>query len=464
MLAGAAATGLSTALVLGQTTDTSGPPDVALAATVIGVGGRDDPTSTRLQNKLAGDFAIGVDRSNYVPIQYPANLLFQSSIDVGVPRLATAVGAADGRTRVVSYSEGTLVAEQVKRDLANSSSTATNPPPSRDDLDFVFIASPYLPNGGIFARFPGLAVPGLLPPFGPAQPTVYDSTYVTNEYDGFADFPAYFNPVSLANAVLGMVYAHPDQYYDGIKLGDLTEGQGKFTTTKPNGAGGSDTYVLVYNPHLPLLAPLRQIASLFMVTPLTEPVLSAVEPLLRVAVDMGYTDRVNANPMTPTPFSLITPPAKILAAAAAVPGAVRQGAVDAVSNAPTHTGAPTPSISTAAVAEPGLHESTGPQETSSKASTEPVGQQTSSIAGPVENVTREIRARITHPTLIAGGNISRPTTTAAPSVGGTATEAAATPESTTPATAGGDSATTGVSPAGSTTADSATGTTESPAA
>ncbi len=31
-------------------------------------------------------------------------------------------------------------------------------------------------------------------------------------------------------------------------------------------------------------------------TPFTEPVLSAVEPLLRVLVDMGYTDRLNLDP------------------------------------------------------------------------------------------------------------------------------------------------------------------------
>ena len=392
IVTGAAAAGLVGVLALGHVADGPAGRDVALAATVIGVGGRDDPSSTRLQNKLGGDYTLGFDHTNYQPVQYPANLAFQSSVDVGVPRLAQAVRDTDGRTRIVSYSEGTLVAEQVRRNLANPR-PGDPTPPSPDDLDFVFIASPYLPNGGIFARFPGFAIPGLLPAFSAAQPTAYDSTYVTHEYDGFADFPAYFNPVSVANALLGMAYAHPDQYYDGIALENLVEGQTKFTTVVPKGARGEDTYILVYNPHLPLLAPIRQIASLLMLTPVTEPVLSAVEPLVRLVVDMGYTDRTNANPATPTTFSFITPPAKFAEAASAVPGALRQGVADALPTAKTTSDGLAPNT-------------TGPGESS-------LGELKQSPRLP-SKLTKDSgeRPRITHPTLIADGNITRPGTEA----------------------------------------------------
>jgi diacyltrehalose acyltransferase len=327
LIATTAAVGLSAALVLTHVADPAEHFDVTLASTVIGVGGRDDPTSQRLQNKLSGNYALGFENGDfsYVPIQYPANLLFQTSIDDGIPKLAAAVANTAGRVRVVSYSEGALVAEPVKRDLAAAAAAPEgDPPPSPADLDFVFIASPYLPNGGIFARFPGFRIPGLLPEFSAAEPTVYDSTYVTNEYDGFADFPAYFNPVSVANALLGMVYAHPDPYYDAIDLDD-PDTVTYVTTVQNNGAGGTDTYILVYNPHLPLLAPVRQIASLVALTPLTEPVLGAIEPLLRLVVDAGYTDRQNLDPATPTPFSFITPPAKIVEAVTGVPDAVTAG-------------------------------------------------------------------------------------------------------------------------------------------
>lgn len=422
MLAGASAAGLaaglSGALVLGQTTDTTARYDVSLAATVIGVGGRDDPTSTRLRDKLGGDYALGYENGVFTPasIQYPASLAFQSSIDDGVPKLAQAVVDAKGRIRIVAYSEGTLVAEQVKRNLANS--TSTDPaPPSPDNLDFVFLASPYLPNGGIFARFPGLRIPGLLPEFSAAQPTKYGSTYVTNEYDGFADFPAYFNPLSIANALLGMAYAHPDQYYDGIHLDDLVEGQTKFTSTGLNAAGGRDAYVLVYNPHLPLFAPIRQVAALLLLTPLTEPVLGAIEPLVRVAVDMGYTDRTNANAATATPFSFTTPPSNVVEATGALPGAVRQGATDSLAGEPATTLKDPTSTDPAAGKQP-----EEPVVGNRKAALDPASK---TKVEPVEPTPHEpLRGQITHPTLTSDGNPSRPGTTAGstPSAGGGQTE------------------------------------------
>jgi hypothetical protein len=101
-------------------------------------------------------------------------------------------------------------------------------------------------------------------------------------------------------------------------------------TVVHNSAGGYDTYMLVHSQYLPLLG-LRQAASAVFLTPFTEPVLSAFEPLLRILVDMSYTDRLNLDPATPTPFSLITPPGKILEALGAVPGALAQGLANLLS-------------------------------------------------------------------------------------------------------------------------------------
>ena len=77
--------------------------------------------------------------------------------------------------------------------------------------------------------------------------------------------------------------------------------------------------------HLPLLAPVRQIFDALGLTPFTEPILSAIEPVLRLVVDMGYTDRQNLHPEVPVEFSLITPPARIIETIAKVPGALGQG-------------------------------------------------------------------------------------------------------------------------------------------
>jgi hypothetical protein len=199
------------------------------------------------------------------------------------------------------------------------------------------IASPFAPNGGIYGRFPGLSIPFIIDPVAPSQPTRYDTTYHALEYDPIADLPAYFNPLSVLNSVLGMRYAHPDRHYNPIDPATAP----KVTATVVNSAGGTDTYVLYRNAHLPLLGPIREISTNLGLTPLTRPLLAVIEPLLRLVVDMGYTDRTYATAGEHVPFSLITPPGKIIEALLGVPGALIQGVTDAVTG-----GAPAPTVPT----------------------------------------------------------------------------------------------------------------------
>ena len=120
----------------------------------------------------------------------------------------------------------------------------------------------------------------------------------------------------------------------GMTIVDIGPGRATLSmTVQPhmvNGHPVTDTYVFVLADHLPLFAPLRQIAGILQLTPLTEPVLGGIEPLVRLLVDMGYTDRQNLNPEKPVQFSLITPPAKVVEAVAGVPGAIGQGVTNAV--------------------------------------------------------------------------------------------------------------------------------------
>lgn len=437
MIAAAATAGISSTLVLGHAINhTAANLDVDLAATVLGLGGRGDPLSANVPAKLSGKIAPGWtvpgpdEEYTYFPVEYPADFNFQTSTDAGIITLTQAIAAnSDSGIRVTGYSEGALVAEAVKRNLADVYD-AENP----DDIDFLFIASPYLPNGGIFARFPGFRIPGLLPDFGPAAETPYDSVYVTNEYDTYADFPAYFNPLAIANALAGVMYSHPDPYYDPVDPTNLPAGS-KTPVPVVNGLGGTDTYILVYAKHLPLLGPVRQIASILYLTPFTEPVLAAIEPLIRLGVDMGYTDRDYLHPETPTPFSFVTPPHKMLEALLGVPGALQQGLTDAASagqgalpdlpvtpfSAPENddqlrvAGAPNPAREADdQVPAAALAEDAGPTTASPKSEPEP------------EPITR-----ITHPTVTSDGNLSVPTTTVD---GGTtpAGDAFVTPISTDP--------------------------------
>jgi hypothetical protein len=311
-----AAAGISSALVLGQATNTN--LLVQLTNSVIGIGGRDDTTSIRVPNKLNG--TVVPMFYDYEGINYPANLALSASANDGLPKLHDAITrrSPEQYLIVTGYSEGAMVAELERRRLQ-----ALDPldAPSNIQLSFVMIGAPFTPNGGIFGRFPGVSIPVIVDGMGAAVPTRYDTTYVTNEYDPYGDFPAYFNPLALLNSALAVRYSHPDQFYDAIIPG-VTPAN---VTTVHNSAGGCDTYVLVHSAYLPLLGPLREAAAAMGVTPFAEPVIGAFEPLLRVLVDMSYTDRLNLDPATPTPFSLVTPPHKILEALAAIPGALAEG-------------------------------------------------------------------------------------------------------------------------------------------
>jgi hypothetical protein len=315
-----AAAGVSSALVVGQATNSNLLVQLTNTAinTVIGIGGRGDSMSIGVPDKLSG--TVVPSTYFYEAINYPASLALSDSAEDGFPKLHNAITSKSPETFLIvtGYSEGTLVAELERRRLQTLDVSAA---PSNTRLSFVMIASPFAPNGGIFGRLPGISIPVIVDGMGAGVPTRYDTTYVTNEYDPYADFPAYFNPLALLNSLLAVQYSHPSQYYDAINPGTTPAN----VTTVHNSADGYDTYVLVHSQHLPLLGPLRQAAAAVGLTPFSEPVLSAFEPLLRVLVDMGYTDRLNLDPATPTPFSLITPPQKILEALAAIPGALAEG-------------------------------------------------------------------------------------------------------------------------------------------
>jgi hypothetical protein len=335
-LACAAAAGISGALVLGHATNTTAANFlVQLSNTVIGAGGQGDPTGIRVPDKL--NRTVVPEGFDYYAVQYPATINLQASRDVGVPIMHTAIAdrSDEDVLIVAAYSAGALISERVRRDLQ-----ALDPAeaPSPDQLRFLQIASPFAGNGGIYARFPGIGIPFITDPMGAGQPTRYDTEYHVLMYDTYGDFPAYFNPLSIANSLLAIRYGHPDAFYDSLVPGTSPA----YVTTVHNTAGGEDTYVLYYNPHLPLLGPVRELAGLVFLTPFTEPVLGAVEPLLRLLVDMGYTDRVNANPATPTPFSFITPTGKILEALFGVPGALTQGATNLVNGGQAPTTLPDP--------------------------------------------------------------------------------------------------------------------------
>lgn len=262
---------------------------------------------------------------------------------------------------VVGYSEGAVAASHEVSALGPSS-----------NVSFVLIADAERPNGGILARLPaGTYIPLLGITGGSAtSSTGAPVVMVTQQYDGIADAPAYpLNVVADANAVLGFYYLHGNYYPVD------PNGAGTVVTTSPNG-NMTDILVLAPQGDLPLFMPLAQAG-------VPQPILVALDPAVRAIIETGY-DRtsdpsqqvsfallppVSALPgdiqtvvvgfvttaqllpgavaasvpgapallmvaplqtispgsSLPTQFSLITPPAKIGDALAAMPGAKQQG-------------------------------------------------------------------------------------------------------------------------------------------
>ncbi|OLP00953.1 hypothetical protein BVU76_17730 [Mycolicibacterium porcinum] len=298
---------------------------------VVGIGGASDTQSARIQDKFQGDYVpsagefVSVSDAQYKAVHYSATLPIDQSVADGRAPLIQQVAIArdqagpNGTVYIVGYSEGSLVAENYKREI----NAGTVDPGGK--IEFVYIAAPTVPNGGIYSRFPDLGPLSLLgfTSTGAAAPTQYSQTFITIEYDPIGDFPAYANPLSLANAAAGMVYLHGDPTPDATDLND-TDGLLVKTVQKDNGA--TDTYILVKTEHLPLLQPFRDFSTALNTTAFTEPVLGAIEPTLKLGVDMGYTDRDYQNADKPTRFSLITPPDRIAETVKQLPDALQEGA------------------------------------------------------------------------------------------------------------------------------------------
>lgn len=330
VIVASATAGMAAVLTFGHVADAFAATLPGNAA-VVGVGGRDDTLGARIPNKFEGNYVpynggyAGPAADRYFPVHYSAKLPIDGSVADGraplidqVAVARTAVGP-DGTVYIVGYSEGTLVAENYKREL-----TAGTVDPG-GNIEFVYIAAPTVPNGGIYARFPNLGPLSLIgfTSTGAAAPTPYDQTFLTIEYDPIGDFPAYANPLSLANAAAGFLYLHGDPTPDAA---DLNDPDAVIVKHVPTPDGGTDTYVLVKTEHLPLLQPIRDVSKALTTTAFTEPVLGAIEPTLKLGVDMGYTDRDYSDPATPTPFKLITPPKRIVETVKQLPDAVQEGA------------------------------------------------------------------------------------------------------------------------------------------
>ncbi|MDF3337859.1 PE-PPE domain-containing protein [Mycolicibacterium septicum] len=260
--------------------------------------------------QIAFDIPVISDLPGLSDVPYwPHSLRRSEQIGAGYLQQDIANTPADDKVTIIGMSQGTEVAEIVRAAMAKDPNYVAN----ADNYEFVFIGDPYQPNGGILTRFTSwsdLPVLGDLFPFGRPGPSdsPFKTTYYQNQYDGFADFPAYFNVLSVANAVAGIVFQH---VFPGYVL-EHPDASNAVTTQV-----GNTTYVTLPQ-YLPLLAPLRIPASLIG----AERFVDALDPILRVFVEMGY-DRT-ADPSQVKEFGWVTPEEKIHEALNELPGAFAQ--------------------------------------------------------------------------------------------------------------------------------------------
>lgn len=267
--------------------------------------------------------AVGSVPRPFMNVDYPASAfpltgLFTPTADqsqaIGRAELAKDV-TGDPAPVIFGYSQGASVITLYKRDFntlyADPLPRTTIPYPT-----FVVIGNITRPNGGFFARIPGLhistiglrlygATPTETAGAAAGQITTHD---IVGQYDGAADFPAYpANLFALANAVFGALYVHPN--YQHLS----------FSEAVSQGQHGDTAYYIIPAKQLPLLRPLAQLG-------VPMPLLAALDAPLRVLVEAGH-DRT-ASPGQPMPAGLIptvNPVALAINVARAIPTGIDDG-------------------------------------------------------------------------------------------------------------------------------------------
>lgn len=220
------------------------------------------------------------------PITGQNDLLLGESIDIGADNLGSALNTALAQLKpgehvtLVGLSAGALVVDQeLRRLLADPNA------PDKNKLDVVLVADS--------SRMPfnhNKNYPLLKYTYAPPPQTAYNTTVVTAEYDGFADFPDRRKPIAVFNAVAGALLQHVP-----TMLTDLSKVPASNITTTTNSLGGVTTNYLLPATELPLV---RLI-----------PALKPREAELKKTIDSAYLRNDKpASPSAVLPASAVSAP------------------------------------------------------------------------------------------------------------------------------------------------------------
>jgi hypothetical protein len=298
---------------------------VARADTVIFVQGTNDVNPSDPPNPAAVQFAqlfhgsLNTAGNTVVLVNYPATLGWLSwrtqgvgsptvndSVAVGVQNLDASIKAAraaspTGQIDVVGLSQGAVVGSQEASNLLAQGYDTSG-------ITFTLAGNPVRANGGLVTRLPfPVTVPGVLTVGGtelamPPPSTGVQVVNVTNQFDPFADAPAYLlNPVAVANWLVALAAAMA-----GSNRPPVLSNQHDYASTSPTDptaivtTSGNLTDVLIPSPvgQLPLTQPLLLIG-------VPQAYVVALDPFLRAVIMTAYppTD----DPAQRVTFQLLPP-------------------------------------------------------------------------------------------------------------------------------------------------------------
>jgi hypothetical protein len=212
---------------------------------------------------------------------------------------------------IFGYSQGGAV---VSKELY-----ALNADPSidRSKVSVVTIGNISNPDG-LWTRLSFLpTIPGLDITFGPTLPTDgIKSTNYSFEYDPVGDAPEYWgNPVAMLNALAAFEYVHG--YYlspnengptDALPYGYAAGPNGTLAAAinNPNNSQSYQNATFILIPQqgaLPIYQPFVDLANTTGTRALVDPVISLVQPVTKVLVNLGYARDVN--PGIPQTLSIL---------------------------------------------------------------------------------------------------------------------------------------------------------------
>jgi PE-PPE domain/PE family len=251
---------------------------------------------------------------------YPFTGTKDLTLDISLARGVTALNNAinlqitpgNGSVAVLGYSQSSIISSMIMPQLLAQHYLPTQ-------INFTLLGDPSNPNGGLFARFPGLSLPSLGATLGLATPSNdFPTTIWSLEYDGFADFPQY--PIDFPadlNALAGIVLVHgtyptltPTQIGSAVQLGQ-------------SGNPSMTTYNMIPTQNLPLLDPLRILPGI------GNPLADLIQPDLKAIINWGYGNPAYGWSTGPadiqTPFGFLPPLSDTLALGPALTSGTQQG-------------------------------------------------------------------------------------------------------------------------------------------